>query len=227
MPVPGAKPERPPNERTPDVTKARVAMIRLAGFTAVLVLLCISASTACGGDNHSGKTPTTPALEGGPTPTASPGRGARNTGIAQLDAVIQAVEEHNVEALRNLIQLQTRACAPPQGAGGPPQCKDGETEGTSVEVFPFIACEPEWLRETEIDGVLAEVLAHPFERFAAFEIDQRFVAVFQATDQPVVGAGVAMVIEDGRIVELRRTCGAGDTAKALIPAGQTDFILPP
>jgi hypothetical protein len=94
-------------------------------------------------------------------------------------------------------------------------------------VFFFRVCEGEWLRESDIDAALAEVFAHPFEVFAAFESGPRYTAVFEAKDRPIVGAAAAVVLEEGRIVELWRICGTGEAGDGLIPPGQTDFLIEP
>jgi hypothetical protein len=171
-------------------------------------------------------------MEASSTPGSSPSAtstlvGTQTTGIPELDAVIKAVESHDLVTLRSLVVLQTLSCSPPAGAGGPPQCKEGETAGTNVSVFRFRVCEPEWLRESEIDATFTQVFAHPFSRFAAFNQDGRRVAILEATDHPIVGGAVAVVLDSGRLVELWRVCGAGDGGSALIPSGQRDFLLPP
>jgi len=66
----------------------------------------------------------------------------RRSGDPTIDAVIEAVEQQDVAALLELTEMQSVACvASVEGLGGPPLCREGEEEGTVVEVFPAAYCE--------------------------------------------------------------------------------------
>lgn len=142
--------------------------------------------------------------------------------------MITVIESGDVAAIRRLMLSSNVPCTLELGAGGPPRCEVGETPGTRVEVYRFGSCEPGWVRPAMIDAVLRDVFKQPFRRYAVFPAYGAPVAVFTAPSAPIVGAGVAVRIVGLRVIgELQRTCGAGDTANRLVPAGQTDFLLTP
>ena len=83
--------------------------------------------------------PLTPTASPSPTSTTAPDVEDRRTGDATIDAVIEAVEQRDVPALLELTEMQSVACvASMEGLGGPPLCREGEEEGTVVEVFPAL-----------------------------------------------------------------------------------------
>ncbi|MCI0555915.1 MAG: hypothetical protein L0287_33650 [Anaerolineae bacterium] len=72
------------------------------------------------------------------------------TEIAEIDAVLAAVESDDPQALRDLFSYTTAACMTVNALGGPPSCRDGEAEGTLVEVFPFLGADGGHLRKDEM-----------------------------------------------------------------------------
>lgn len=218
--------------------------------SAALLAILFAASTvmACTDDGAGAPSPTTtntPVVTSSPQETASstqpatvtPEGGGRTTGIAELDALIDAVESRDLATLRGLLEFEALECTRALGAGGPPKCAEGEDEGTEVRVFPVSTCEPEWRREAGADSALQEVVAIGPVRLAAFDApdgylraDAEYVVVFAGPDPRLDGAaerGVAIGVRDGRIVEIRLACGAGDDPASLIPEDQGDFLLPP
>ena len=106
-------------------------------YRAVLVGLA-ALSPACG-------------LAGGaPSPT-SPGplQGETPTGIEELDRIIAAALAGDTALLREMIRYTTLRCLTLEGLGGPPPCREGESEGTLVEVLPFIGPEGSHLRRED------------------------------------------------------------------------------
>src|SRR3546814_15675887 len=75
--------------------------------------------------------------------------GPRRTGDADLDRIIEAIEERDIETLAPLVELPTVQCTNAQGLGGPPTCEEGMPEGNELQVFPFSSCEGEWTRRSE------------------------------------------------------------------------------
>ena len=199
-------------------TRLIVTIAALAFFT---VTGCREPSTAA-----STATPMATPIATTPPSTATPVASAV-TLPAGVSSVMTAIESGDRGRIRALVQFSNQPCTTELGAGGPPKCAGGEVASTQVEVFQYTSCEPGWVRGAAVDAILGEVFSHPFARYAVYRETAGDVAVFQAKDAPVVGAGVASVINGGRIVALRRTCGAGDTASALIPRGQTSFLLSP
>jgi hypothetical protein len=197
-------------------------------------MICVPV-LACSGDDDAETTPTgtspAPTLEAtaSPIPDKQVPTTPRTTGVAELDSFLDLVESNDVAMIRDLIDLQTLPCTTALGLGGPPQCREGETEGTEVSVFAFSVCEPEWLREEQITPNLEQAFSYTFRRYAAYEEDGNYVAVFEAEEEPVVGAAVAVtvIMDSGRIVKISRICGAGEGGEGLIPQGRSEFLLDP
>jgi hypothetical protein len=73
------------------------------------------------------------------------------TGLDEIDQVIDTVLGGDISELRQRIRFTTTGCTHADGLGGPPKCKDGESEGTLVEVLPFLGPEGHFLRKSEIN----------------------------------------------------------------------------
>ena len=74
------------------------------------------------------------------------------TGIPEVDEVLAAVESGDPQMLRDLFRFTTIACMTVNALGGPPSCREGEAEGTLVEVLPSLGSEGSFLRKDEIDN---------------------------------------------------------------------------
>lgn len=92
------------------------------------------------------------------SPTAVPGGSVHppdaRTGLAEIDAIIEAVLANDLTAKRALIDYVTTPCTTALGMGGPPKCQAGESDGTLVEVFPILGQEGEFVRPQAIDSRL-------------------------------------------------------------------------
>ena len=74
------------------------------------------------------------------------------TGVADVDDVIAAVESGDVQALRDLIRFTKVGCTKAEGMGGPPKCREGEAEGTLVNVLPLLGPEGSFIHEAELSN---------------------------------------------------------------------------
>ena len=72
------------------------------------------------------------------------------TDIADVDAVLAAVESGDAQSLRDLVRFTTLACTKADGMGGPPKCREGEEEGTLVNVLPFLGPEGSFMHESDM-----------------------------------------------------------------------------
>jgi len=72
------------------------------------------------------------------------------TQIEDIDLILAAVASGDAQALRNLFGFTTTACKTVNALGGPPACREGEAEGTTVEVLPFLGPEGSYLRKDEV-----------------------------------------------------------------------------
>ena len=72
------------------------------------------------------------------------------TGNKTIDQVSEAVSSGDPQSLRSLVQFTNAVCTQQEGLGGPPICREGEAEGTPVEVLSFLGGEGSFIRKDEI-----------------------------------------------------------------------------
>jgi hypothetical protein len=111
------------------------------------------AAVACGDDNDDGAdaTPTRPAA----TPTREPQSTATHApeatatpGATGLDAITEAARENDAAALEALVRYESVPCTTTvTGIGGPPECAEGEADGTPVDVVFATTCEGYYARQ--------------------------------------------------------------------------------
>lgn len=109
------------------------------------VLVSLSFSGAALAQNPSGKSLTAPAL---PATVAAYQVGVpqglyphdKRTGVAEIDAVVNAVVTQDADALAALIEFSPSACTTETVLGGPAKCADGEAAGTIVQALPIGRC---------------------------------------------------------------------------------------
>ncbi len=180
-----------------------------------------------------------------PTSTAVAG-GARQTGIADVDAILGAVAARNVDALMARIALQEMACidSRTQGAGGPVRCGAGIAVGSQVKAFPTPTCEGEWTREPDLRAMLAQwldgvdltrgvyavVRGPSIPRSEPYWPVGEYWAIYQ-TKQPTTGPGRAgqakvAVIEGGKLVALRFGCSLTPAEEMTFRGSALPVVLP-
>lgn len=169
----------------------------------VCLLLLAFALFAC-----SAVTPATPA----PQPTTSePSEEfhalTTRTGIEDVDEVVEVVASGDVQMLQSMIQFTNTRCTTADGLGGPPKCREGEAEGTPVEVLPVFGPEGHFFHKEDIEDwtgvpanglyaiyeVSSEVVSdpdYPSGRHALMFVDQKNQAV------------ISLRVADGRIVRV-------------------------
>ena len=74
------------------------------------------------------------------------------TGVDELDRAIQIALDGDMNALQSLIRYTEAGCTFKDGLGGPPKCKEGEDEGETVEVLPFLGPEGHFIRKDDINS---------------------------------------------------------------------------
>lgn len=74
------------------------------------------------------------------------------TQIEEIDLILAAIASGDVQAVRNLFGFTITACKTVNALGGPPACREGEAEGTSVDVLPFLGSEGSYLRKDEVNN---------------------------------------------------------------------------
>lgn len=112
----------------------------------LLILLILVAACA----------PVTPATRE-PVPTLSPTAAEpyhpldTRTGVEVIDRVLDAVTSGDRQALFSMVEFTNAKCTKLEGLGGPPKCREGEPEGTPMEVLPFLSSEGHYMRRDEIE----------------------------------------------------------------------------
>lgn len=115
---------------------------KVGGIGGLVLLLLVTFITPIGRSSTIVSSPSEAGIQGQRT----------HTGIADLDNIIDAVLEGNPDEVHQLIQFSTIACTHAEGLGGPPKCREGEAEGTKLEVFPFLGPEGHHMRKSELSS---------------------------------------------------------------------------
>ena len=156
------------------------------------------------------------------------------TDIAQVDAVIDAVETQDRDRLRDLLQFTSVPCTDDSGAGGSPRCQ-GEAAGTNVEVMQTNQCEPQWLRREDAGALLDDVVALDPDLYAAFEtpeafyVQGRYTVVFEGDDPRIDETGlkrymaVGVEADNGLITGVAFGCGIDEPVHFLLPHRDEGF----
>lgn len=165
-------------------------------FSIALMVLLFSGAVGCA--------PAAPVRQE-PTPTIIPeSSGAYHpltteTGIQVIDQVIHAAASGDPQAVRASIEFFEAECTQQQGLGGPPKCREGEAEGTPVEVVAFIGSEGGHLRKDELENGLA-VKATGI--YAVYEVNTAVLSSEQY--YPVGNYAIIFVNEEERMVTALR-----------------------
>ena len=200
-----------------------------------LVVLCISVFANC----------TPQVLEKDPPalfPTATPAPVDQmayppetRTGIAVVDAIIDAALINDRDAIQDLVHYTVTGCTHADGLGGPPKCEEGQEEGTLVEVFPIMG--PGEGSYTQRDKIDAMFPAEPKSLFAVFRVSDsayhedywpagRYGIVLRLDGEPV--PALTLRVDEGGIVRL--DYGYGEPywlSPTLFEREVDEFILPP
>jgi hypothetical protein len=147
------------------------------------------------------------------TPVAPSGQ-VSNTGIPSLDYTINSALRADRIELAGLTGYQQIGCVETsQGAGSAPVCRESETPGEPVEVFPVLQCELMWTRPEVVPDAYAQALGEAPSLFAVYRpvpqplvLDADYVAVFD-TDPGDAQSGVALTLREGRVIALEYDCG--------------------
>jgi hypothetical protein len=169
------------------------------------------------------------------SPTSAPSEGYpldTKTGVPVVDRVLAAVESGDPEKMRTQIQYTSAPCTLADGLGGPPKCREGEAEGTLLEVLPFISSEGGHIRKNEISSwQIDEDALYAVYRVSENALDEEYyppgdyiVFLVPGENQPAT----ILRIGDGGIVRVDSIFGEfPDSLKAVIERDASEVILPP
>ena len=158
---------------------------------------------------------------------------SQRTGIAEIDVVLDAVEGDNPQQLRDLFHFINVPCTNADGLGGPPKCRENESEGALVEVFPFLGGEGSYLHKENLDlwpGVDVKRLYAVYRNSENVYSDETFPAgeysiLFLSEDDI---PGTVLQITDGQIVRIDTVFDTSvDGLASVIAKNATDVILAP
>jgi hypothetical protein len=152
------------------------------------------------------------------------------TGLDGVDQIIDAVLAGNSSEFRQRIRFSSSACTHEMGLGGPEKCREGEAEGTLVEVLPFLGSEGHFMRRDEINewkGIDVAGL------YAVYRVSDQ---AYSSKDYPAGEYGVAFrtnephtiitfQVENGRI--LRVDSSFGTPPELDFDRDAAEIILPP
>ena len=153
------------------------------------------------------------------------------TGIAEIDVVLTAVASGDPQQVRDLFGYTKTACMTVNALGGPPPCRAGEAEGTSVEVLPILGSEGSFLRREEAGGfpglqvsgihTVYEVSSSAYSE-PNYPAGDYALAFVSDSDIP----GVVLQVRDGRIIRIDYVFEM-TSFKARFERDASSFILPP
>jgi len=153
------------------------------------------------------------------------------TNNPDLDVVIQAVASDDPQRLRELFQYAKIPCMTVHALGGPPACREGEVEGTPVEVLPSRGPEGSFLHKEDAKdfpslntlGLYAiyrvPESAHSDPNYPSGEYG---IVYWTDEDTPEID----LQVSDGKIVRIDYILGYPESNE-LLPPGVTDFVLEP
>jgi hypothetical protein len=193
------------------------------------------AATGCGDDGDEADGVTSPTAVAPPTAGATGTSGAERppaTGIGTVDRAIVAVLAADEGAIREMLVFQPVPCeANPVGIGGPPPCREGEADGTPVDVIAIAQCEGAFVRPDQLE--LAGIISETAELYAVYRAPPNYfprglyTVVFTAgaAAQPPIDA-FEVVLDNEGVTGINFGC-AEDAARLVETRGLTDAILAP
>jgi len=112
-------------------------------FVALLAAACLPMDTP---------SPTATVLSPSPTSAEKYHSLDTPTTVEEIDNILAAVNSKDQQKITDLFSYTTVACRTVNGMGGPPPCREGEAEGTLVEVLPVLGPEGTYLWKDEVSN---------------------------------------------------------------------------
>jgi hypothetical protein len=196
---------------------------------------CSSAATAIATPESLPTTQPTPTQESVPPTQPTPELAYHpldtRTNNPEIDVIIGAVASGDPQEVRNLFAYMEIACMTVNALGGPPPCREGEAEGTPVEVLPSLGPEGSFLRKDEAENFpglnvtgLYAVYRVPDSAFSDenYPAGEHAIAYWSEGDAPEV----VLQVRNGKIIRIDYIFGY-PTSSEIFPEGVTDFVLEP
>ncbi len=170
-----------------------------------------------------------------PTRTPEPTVRADRTGIAYVDAVLDAVESGNPADLVSLLHYAELPCAAMPGLGGPPRCDSDETPGDVVTVMPVGSCEGFFERPPTVEAERVRAWTAPgaYTLVAVYRVRGAGDPNYPSGDYGIIyastagGNEVGAALYVGRQGIVRFFDGCSETAAMLVERVKDDLVLGP
>ena len=153
------------------------------------------------------------------------------TGLDEVDQIIDIALTGDINEFRQRIKFTTSGCTHVMALGGPPNCKEGESEGALVEVLPFLGPgEGSHLRRDELNNWQGIDVAGLYAVYRVSDeaySDKDYPAgeygiVFRTKDPNII---VTLQVDNGRI--LRIDTSFGTSPEINFERDAEEIILPP
>ena len=154
----------------------------------------------------------------------STGASIQHTGIAELDAIIDAFFTRDVDRLAGLAQYTTQSCAEQGSVASPPECPAGVKADTLVHVFPVYSCEGSYIWPDGMNEYLGNLVNDDQELFGVYRdhngAPNDYEIILRTWTEPARPHPTVLSISDGRLVSIAYGCGqtAFDIANKSGPA---------
>lgn len=191
---------------------------------AVTLACAATAFAACGGGSKT------------TTETAEPARNipqVAHTGIPALDQSLDAALAPDRIEMARLTLYEHAPCAK-GGDASHPACRDNESGGASVEIFPTLGCSAGWVRPEDLPDAYGAALEGKSPALVAVYQPSAAIRKFDADYVAVVATGkhdnganaaVALHFRQGRIIAIEDDCG--DRLRLLSDSRVASWLIRP
>ena len=97
-----------------------------------------------------------------------PYEAGKTSGVAPVDKVLAVLGSSNSADMQALLVYASAGCTTAEGLGGPPKCRENESEGAVVEGIPVLGSEGSWVRKGEVQP---DFLQGPFNLLGVYEVN--------------------------------------------------------
>lgn len=166
--------------------------------------------------------------------TVACGDDATRTGVPEVDRVIEALENEDVDTLASLMAYHEVPCGSPDGIPAPPPCPPGEEDGSPVEVWLSAECQGIYITAAETKPALqarlgdADVSIYAVYRLDSFgDLDTDHAIVIRNRNAPEAVGGYDVYVSNGQLVALTATCGTVASSASDLEAQGAEAVIPP
>ena len=125
------------------------------------------------------------------------------TTMEEIDTILAAVNSKDKQDLTDLFSYTTIACRTIYALGGPPPCREGEAQGTLVEVLPILGPEGTYLWKDEINNWPG---LDPVGLYAVYKVSE---SAYSAENFPKGNYGIILVGEVNDLNAVLQVTNAG------------------